>query len=202
METEGLYFRATSEALATVDVVLTPEDYVEFSLVQNLGAWHLAERRGIPLHEIQALRQQRNDRYSELLRRECEVIEGVRETLESLHGRYRMGIATSSRRDHFEIIHERTGLLGYFDFVVTADEVPETKPNPALYLRALDLAGRQPDDCIVEEDSLRGLKAAHAAGVPCYVIPTEWTRQSDFSLAEAVLENVSGLPRVLDDRTQ
>ncbi len=194
VDTEGLYFQATQEVMRTVDVELTREQYVEYFLRQGTGAWHLAQADE---EKIEALRQRRNERYGELLRAEARTIEGIEETLEALRAEYRMGVVTSSRPDHFEIIHASTGLLPYFDFVVTSADVTEMKPHPAPYLKALELAGRSPGECVVVEDSARGLLAAHAAGIPCYVIPTRWTRTSDFSLAAGVLERAGDLPERL-----
>lgn len=194
VDTEGLYFRATQEAMWAVDFELTQGDYVEYFLLQGTGVWHLVD---LSEEEIEVLRQGRNERYGELLRAEARMIDGIQETLEALHENYRMGVVTSSRPDHFEIIHESTGLLHYFDFIVTSADVTETKPSPAPYLKALELAKRTPAECVVIEDSERGLRAAHAAGIPCYVIPTEWTRDSDFSLAAGVLGSSKDLPEIL-----
>ena len=52
-----------------------------------------------------------NARYTELLRAGVPVIDGAHQVLRQLHGTVRMGIVTSSRRQHFEIIHAATGLL-------------------------------------------------------------------------------------------
>jgi beta-phosphoglucomutase-like phosphatase (HAD superfamily) len=48
-------------------------------------------------------------------------------------------------------------------------------------------------ECIVVEDSLRGLTAARAAGLRCVVVPSELTRGSDFSGADRVLESLPDL---------
>ena len=100
----------------------------------------------------------------------------VLDVVSSLHGHYRMGIVTSSRRDHFEIIHRGTGLLPYFDFVVTADDCPRTKPCPDPYLRAIEASGVDPAAGVAVEDSERGLEAATAAGLRCVIVPSRLTR--------------------------
>ena len=104
-----------------------------------------------------------------------------------------MGIVTSSRRDHFEIIHSSTGFRKYFDFEITSDECNETKPSPKPYLIALEKSGFDKAECLIIEDSERGLKAAIAAGIKCYVIPTELTKNSDFTGAAKILNNINEL---------
>jgi beta-phosphoglucomutase-like phosphatase (HAD superfamily) len=64
VDTEHLYFEATRDALDTIEIPLTEDDYRELFLLQGRGAWHLAEARGIPPAEVEALRQRRNARYA------------------------------------------------------------------------------------------------------------------------------------------
>ena len=196
VDTEHLYFEATREVLDTVGIPLTEDDYRELFLVQGRGAWHLAEARGIPPPEVEALRQRRNARYAELISREPRVLPHVLDVVSSLHGRYRMGIVTSSRRDHFEIIHRGTGLLPYFDFVVTADDCPRTKPCPDPYLRAIEASGVDPAAGVAVEDSARGLEAATAAGLRCVIVPSRLTRTQTFDGALR-LESIRDLPALL-----
>jgi HAD superfamily hydrolase (TIGR01509 family) len=108
-----------------------------------------------------------------------------------------MGVVTSSRRDHFEIIHRETRLLDYFDFVVTADDCARTKPCPDPYERALDLSGASRDACLAVEDSERGLEAATAAGIRCAVVPSRLTGAQTFQGAVARLDNINDLPALL-----
>ena len=197
VDTEHLYFEATRDVLATVGIPLTEDDYRDLFLVQGKGAWHLAEAKGVPSSEVETLRQRRNARYADLIAGGPRVLPGVREVVSALHGRYRMGVVTSSRRDHFEIIHRETRLLDYFDFVVTADDCARTKPCPDPYVRALELSGLGRDVCLAVEDSERGLEAATGAGIRCAIVPSRLTRTQAFDGALARLDQVGDLPLLL-----
>lgn len=197
VDTEHLYFEATRAVLATVDIPLTDDDYRALFLVQGRGAWHLAEARGLPPSQVEALRQQRNALYALLIAEGPRVLPGVREVVSTLHGRYRMGVVTSSRRDHFEIIHRETGLLEYFDFVVTADDCARTKPCPDPYERALEVSGVSRDACLAVEDSERGLEAATGAGIRCVVVPSRLTQSQIFEGAVRRIERIGELPELL-----
>lgn len=193
VDTEHLYFRATREVLASAGLFLTSEDFVELLLVQSRGAWHLLQERGFTETRITELRKERNRIYGELLQKEEIQKDGVREVLEILQGKYRMGIVTSSLKEHFEIIHRSTGLLRFFEFALVSGDYEKYKPEPDPYLKALEKTGLSPDECIVVEDSLRGLTSALGAGLRCYVIPNDLTRNSDFTGAAKVLNHVSDL---------
>jgi HAD superfamily hydrolase (TIGR01509 family) len=197
VNTEHIYFQATQRILATIGISLTPEQYLQMFLVQGKGAWHLAEEKGFTAGEIEALRNQRNTLYGQLLTEAPLVIDGVDRVLDSLHGRYLMGVVTSSRKDHFDVIHRNTGLLKYFDFVLTGEDYAQVKPDPAPYLKAIEKSGCRPEACLAVEDSLRGLTSAKAAGIKCIVVPTALTRTSNFDSADQVLENLHEILRFL-----
>ncbi len=197
VETEHLYFQATQEALASAGITLTRDDYIALFLVQGRGAWHIAEERGVPPADIERLRRERNARYGDLLAQAPRLASGVTEVLDALHGRYVMGVVTSSRKDHFDVIHRNTGLLKYFDFVLTASDVTRVKPDPEPYLRAVARSGVPPEACVAIEDSARGLESARAAGISCIVVPTELTRQSDFAGADKVIGSIGELLTML-----
>ncbi|NIQ40355.1 MAG: HAD-IA family hydrolase [Proteobacteria bacterium] len=191
VNTERLYYRATKEILARVGVELTPEVFVEFFLTQSSGAWHLAKKRGISQDEVDALRAERNEIYGRLLREEPIQIPGVERTIARLRDHFIMGVVTSSRRDHFEIIHQSTNLVPYFDFVLTREDYLESKPRPDPYLRALDCVDVQKHECLVVEDSERGLAAAKSAELTCWVVPNELTKSCNFRGADSVLSDIT-----------
>ncbi len=190
VDTEKLYYKATKLTFEKIGIDLTDEMYVQYFLKQSHGTWHLAKELGYNEETITQLRRDRNQLYSRLLETEIEIIEGAEFVLKELYGKVKMGIVTSSRKDHFEIIHNQTGFLKYFDFVITSEDVKNTKPDPEPYLKALQVSGIKREDCIVVEDSERGLKAALQAGLRCYIIPTHLTLDSDFTGAEKVLNNI------------
>jgi HAD superfamily hydrolase (TIGR01509 family) len=107
-----------------------------------------------------------------------------------------MGIVTSSRRDHFEIIHSRTGILPYFHFCLTIEDYEKAKPDPEPYIKAIEKSGFKPDECLAVEDSERGLAAAVAAGLRCMVVPRSLTGDGNFSKAYGICSN---LDEVVDE---
>lgn len=86
---------------------------------------------------------------------------------------------------------ERLNLRKHFDQVVRRGDAPRIKPAPDLYLEAAKRLGLDPAGCLVIEDSLNGVKAAIAAGMPVWAVPNRVTACLDFSLADAVLADLS-----------
>jgi HAD superfamily hydrolase (TIGR01509 family) len=190
VDTEHLYFKATQEILASRGVDLTPELYLQWFLQQNRGINHFADARGWSEDELKEIRRERGARYAELLHSESCVLPGVEEVLAALHGRCRMAIVTSARREHFDIIHAQSGLLKYFEFVLAAGDYSESKPHPAPYLKAVERAGIAKDNCLVIEDTERGLASAIAAGLKCVIVPSRLTAGRPFAGAHRVLKDI------------
>jgi HAD superfamily hydrolase (TIGR01509 family) len=199
VDTEHLYFRATQHVLASVGIPLTADEHIELFLVKGKGAWHLAEERGIASNEIDELRNSRNALYSEWLAEQPRLNADITRVLDALHGRYVMGVVTSSLKDHFDVIHRHTGLLKYFDFVLTASDYSRAKPDPEPYLLALDRSRVHREACVAIEDSARGLESARAAGIRCIVVPSGLTRGSRFVGAHRILDNLGDLLDVLSE---
>jgi HAD superfamily hydrolase (TIGR01509 family) len=194
VDTEGLYFQASREALEQIDFTLSAEQFAAISLASGRSVFELATD---DQQVMDGLRRWRNERYSALLGGQDLVLPGVRETLIQLAPRLDMAIVTSSRRDHFELIHSASSLLPYFEFVLCREDYREAKPDPEPYLLALQRSGREARRCLVIEDSSRGLTAAKAAGLTCWVIPSAQTKGQDFSAADRVLGQIGELRELL-----
>ena len=102
-----------------------------------------------------------------------------------------MGIVTSSRKDHFDMIHRNSNILQYFDFIITSDDFTCSKPHPEPYLLGIRHSGYNANQCIAIEDSERGVIAAKNANLFCLAIPNELTCKSDFSRADRILKNIN-----------
>jgi len=190
VDTERLYFQANREVLAGVGVTLTDGDYVELFLRTARGAWHLLDGQ---LDEVAvgALRAARDRRYEELIRTSDVLIPGVDMLVPRLARRYRLAIVTSSDPGPFSLAHTRGDLLRHFELVLTREHYRNSKPDPEPYLTAVERLGVAPARCLVIEDSERGLRAAKAAGLACWVIPSPLTRGGRFAAADAVLGDLA-----------
>ena len=195
VDTEEIFFRANQEILAGLGITLRWEQFEEISLIRGESVMRLAANPGTDL--FIKLRRERDALYADLLTREPLVMDGVLDVLDALKGKYVMGIVTSSGHEHFEIIHRQSGLLPYFQFVLTLKDFEQTKPHPEPYLKAIALSGCLPDECLVIEDSPRGLAAAVSAGIRCIVIPSKFTQGNRFAGAYRILSSIKELPAVL-----
>lgn len=193
METEHLYYQANAEALARAGVELSLEAFCRISLRQGESVLDLA----VNVSDAEEVRRVRDEIYYRLLGEESRVYPGVRDTLELLHGRLPMAIVTSCRRENFLQMHRESGLLGYFDFILTREDYGASKPDPEPYRTACARAGLHPGRCLAIEDSERGVVSASRAGLAVAAIPGDLNRGGDFGAARWLLDSIHELPALL-----
>ncbi len=104
-------------------------------------------------------------------------------------------IATGSQRATAVKHLTAHGLLERFVGLVTAEDYQKGKPDPEPFRMASDLLGREPQDCLALEDSINGIRSAHAAGMPVICIPDMVAPPEEVAAlcmaVEDSLENVS-----------
>lgn len=96
---------------------------------------------------------------------------GVRAFLSPLREkRIKSAIVSGSHRSNIDAALEMLDLAGFFDLIVSGDELQERKPEPGPFLYAAKKLGMKPDECIVIEDSAAGCEAARRAGMKLIVM--------------------------------
>jgi HAD superfamily hydrolase (TIGR01509 family) len=196
VDTEFWYFTATQRALAELGVTLQKHTYLQ-RMAQGKSSWDLAAEAGVDANRIVMQRQQRDAWYQEYLLHEDIEIPGVEALLEKLSKTHRMAIVTTSTSTHFELIHSDRKLLRFMDFVLTREDYVLSKPDPEPYLLGLRKFGASADNCLVVEDSRRGLQAVLAAGIDCAIVHNDFTASHDFTGASHLLNSIAEVPEIL-----
>jgi beta-phosphoglucomutase family hydrolase len=92
------------------------------------------------------------------------LVPGMRQFL-TRHQDVPMALATNAEPENVHFLLDRAGLRPYFTVAVDGHQVANPKPHPDIYLRAAELLGVKPTDCVVFEDSHSGVAAGVAAGM-------------------------------------
>lgn len=99
----------------------------------------------------------------EAFRRDIKPIEGIKEVVENLEIPF--CTASSGPANKIRLNLEITGLLPYFNGkIFSCYDIQKWKPEPDIFLWAAETMGFQPEECLVVEDSVSGVKAAKAGG--------------------------------------
>ncbi len=191
VDSEPLHTESSVRAFDEFGVDLTHEEYrrkitlgdhTVRRLFSEMGGdmdrWHsLGDRKAIMLHE--------------LIKEKLALMPGIVRFLDMLKETgIPTALATSAGKRSFELIMEKYDLRQYFQQVVTWEDVKAIKPDPQAYIITAEMLGVRPEECVVFEDTPRGVLAAHRAGMKCVAIPTSTTRDGNFSLASIVVESL------------
>jgi HAD superfamily hydrolase (TIGR01509 family) len=193
VDTETLFFEFTRQAFAAAGAELSRERWIRSYLGEGIPSREIAKSLGIPAGEADRMLDERNEAYRRRLALGVPVRSGVRETLSALRGRVRMAVVTSSPRDQIDLIHRSTGLLEFFECVVTSDDCDRIKPAPDPYLAAVERLRVSPERCLAVEDSARGVASAAAAGIRCVLVPHELTAPDAGAGAYRVEPEIGGV---------
>lgn len=121
--------------------------------------------------EKAAFAEEKNSLYRALLARmsPADLSDDVKSTLEALRETdLKLAIGSSSKNTPF--ILERIGLGNFFDAVADGNCITHSKPHPEVFLKAAEMIGLAPQDCLVVEDAHAGVEAAVAGGFDCAAI--------------------------------
>ncbi len=204
LDDEPVHCATMREVLAEEGYALTEEDYRrDYLALDDRGAFAVAlQRMGRPVTEaaLADLIRRKRVLYHARMRQEHRLFPGVADFLRVSAGRCPLAIASGAHRDEIEAALARAGLTPCFAAIVSADDVRRMKPDPEIYRTALDRLNRAsprpvpliaPSQCLAIEDSMAGVQAAQAAGMPCVAVTNSYPAEA-LGFAEVVVPSLAG----------
>jgi beta-phosphoglucomutase len=127
--------------------------------------------------------------YRKLYRPYISPIHGLLEFLKDLHDHgIVMAIATSGIQVNIDFMFEHIPIKQYFKEVIQSKDITKGKPDPEIFIKAAQAVGFPPENCVVFEDSLAGVKAAKKAGIKVVALTTS-EEKKDLKKADLVIKN-------------
>tara|TARA_B100000886_G_scaffold143575_2_gene97529 strand:- start:843 stop:1478 length:636 start_codon:yes stop_codon:yes gene_type:complete len=124
----------------------------------------LTDSLGLPksLHKlINQLKQKYTIQYSHLY---CKPQFNHRYALSFLSNDYKIAVCSNSIKDTVVTLMELSGLTKYIDLIISNEDVKKAKPDPEMYINAMNYLSVEPHECLIIEDNDHGVKAALASG--------------------------------------
>ena len=181
-DTELLHCQAYQKAFAEHGIVLDAQEYAEHWVRNGKGIIDWVDSRGLNFDPL-TLRLRKSAHYLELLKSSLRPMDGALDLLESLRGKFRIALASSSYPDAIDGVLAGLQIASHFEVIVSGLDVVAVKPAPDIFLLAARALQVDPTECLVLEDAEKGVVAAHRAGMRCIAVPNDFTRHHDFSLA-------------------
>ena len=116
---------------------------------------------------------EKEKRYQEAYLPQLKLIDGLQDFFDAAYEvGIPMSIGSAAIPFNIDFVLNNLHLQKYFKAVVSADDVAVSKPHPETFIKAAELMGVNPANCIVFEDAPKGVEAAENAGMKCVVLTT------------------------------
>ena len=196
VDTEPVHHYAYNQHFEQLNIEVTPEMYASFT---GNSTKNIFERLKIQFNlaeEVNALVETKRNLFNDAFdsKKDLYLLDGVEDLIKDLYNNgMQLVLASSSANVTINRIFNRFGLHKYFTHIVSGEDFPKSKPHPAIFLRAAELAYTPVENCIVIEDSTNGIMAAKAAGIYCIGYDSFHSKLQDYSLADVVITDFKEL---------
>lgn len=201
LDSEPVHFEATVALLAEYGITYTAAAGQEFFGCTDRDVFRVLRARYRLEPDEDALIAAWIEKVLPRLAARVHPLPGVPDVLLDLRRRgLRLALASASTSRVIGASLAALGLSDVFETRVSGDDVTQGKPSPEIFLEALRRLALPASACLVVEDSYNGMRAAHAAGIPCAVVPCPSTAHQDFTEAEVRLASLHDLPPWVESR--
>ncbi|WP_447977211.1 HAD family hydrolase [Candidatus Nitrospira bockiana] len=205
-DSEPIHFAVFQRVLGEQGLFLSKEEYyADYLGYDDKGCFEAFLRtRGQPATPsiIDELVRRKAAAYMDYITQHLVIFPGVREFVRGAAARYPLAICSGALRHEIEYILDAADIRKAFAHITSAEDVRRGKPDPEGFLHALASLNRlrhgaplAAADCLVIEDSLPGIRGAHAAGMKVAAVanthPLEELREADVTLRS--LEDTTAL---------
>lgn len=162
------HFDALNQALSLFGATIPGGEHSErFNGLPTLTKLNILSQEGrIPMGLHTLINQLKQSHTKKLIGDRCGENPKILRMLEGLKKEgYLLAVVSNSLRATVELVLRKMEVQNLFDVILCQDDVDRSKPNPAIYLKAIESLRLKPSEAIAVEDSPFGMQSAHAAGL-------------------------------------
>jgi beta-phosphoglucomutase len=199
VDSEEFICRAAMMMFEELGVKVNPEDFRPFvGMGENRYIGGVADSNGINVN-IEQAKARTYEIYNKLVRGRLLPLPGAHEFIAKCRNRgFKLALATSTDRVKMEVSLKEIRLSNNsFDAIITGLDVENKKPFPDIYIKAAKSINLEPEECLVVEDAVSGIKAGKSAGCKCLAVTStfnystlpeaDWFCESLLNVPEEVL---------------
>lgn len=190
IDSERLYIQAENEIAGQFGAEVKKETI-----------WKMMGRKPIEsirvfVHELglnekpESILEMRNKIMREKLKKDLIPMPGLFEIIEGFFARLDLAISTGAPKEFLDIVLDKLDIREKFTVLQTSDDILNGKPDPEIYVKTCERLGLKSCDCIVLEDSSNGVLSGNRAGCYTMAVPSDYTREQDFSVADFIALNL------------
>ena len=178
LDSEPFICKAAMMMFAERGLIVQPEDFLPFvGAGEDRFIGGVAEKYNFPL-KLQTDKKRTYEIYLEIIRGQLHPLEGTLAFLKSCRkSGKKMALATSADQIKLAGNLKEIGVRpASFDAVITGEDVIHKKPNPEIFILAAKRMNLKPEECLIVEDAINGVRAAKASNGRCLALTTSFTK--------------------------
>ncbi len=185
------HYEVLKDFMGEHGVEITIDDFREFNGTTTKEVIEYLSQKHVKDFDVHAISLEKEKRAWKKISEEAEIFDGVCELIQTLkENGFKIALATSTELEYAEHFFRMSGLKKEFDAIVTKDDIHRSKPDPEIFRLASERVDSKPEECVVVEDAFNGVKAAHAAGMKCIGIKSEFSNPENLKIADVVVDNI------------
>lgn len=201
-DAEPVHLRAFQVVLSEEGINLSDKDYYDkyLALDDKTCLAMILKDNSINFDRalIDGLMLRKSRYYDKFIRENLVIFPGAVDFIKRTYGKYTLAIGSGALRHEIEFILEYAGVRREFNIIVSADDVENCKPNPEVFVKVLERINNlgpskagiiRPSECLVIEDSIAGIKAAHSAGMKCLAVANSYSSEK-LSEADMIVKSL------------
>jgi len=177
-DAEPMHFKAFQQVLNLEGINLTENDYYDRYLAlddKTLFESILKEKKlNFSRSILENYMRKKSDAYKQVMKNNIKIFPGVVDFVSVVSEKFVLAIGSGALRGEIEYILDKIGMKNKFETIVSAEDVEKCKPDPEVFIKVLENLNSEtnteqnkiiPNECLVVEDSIAGIKAAKAASM-------------------------------------
>jgi beta-phosphoglucomutase len=196
VDTEPVHRYAYFQHFDELNIKVTEEMFTSFTGNSTRNVFQILKTIFNLEHEVEDLIQRKRTIFNNAFdtKADLELLEGVERLIIDFHDKgMQLILASSASKVTIERVFGRFKLHSYFTHIVSGEDFPKSKPDPAIFVHAASLSIAPKANCIVIEDSTNGVRAAKAAGIYCVGYNSIHSKAQDLSEADVIINHFAEL---------
>jgi HAD superfamily hydrolase (TIGR01509 family) len=196
VDTEPVHHYAYVQNFKQLNIEVSPEMYASFTGNSTINIYERIKETYNLAQDVQTLVETKRNLFNDAFdsKEDLYLLDGVEDLIKDLYTNgMQLVLASSSANVTIERIFNRYNLHQYFTHKVSGEDFPKSKPHPAIFLKAAELAQTPVENCIVIEESTNGIQAAKSANIYCIGYDSFHSKLQDYSKADRVITHFNEL---------
>ena len=196
VDTEPVHKYAYFEHYKELNIPVTEELFATFTGQSTKNVYQILKDKFNLKDEVNDLVLRKRTIFNEAFdtKTDLYLIDGVEKLIIDLYNNgIELILASSASKSTIDRVFNRFELNQYFTHKVSGENFPKSKPDPAIFLHAADLAKSEQSECIVIEDSKNGVEAALRASLYCLGYKSVNSKQQDISKANCIVDDFNAI---------